>query len=166
MIGVLDADSGLVLGSRNATKRGGFKLVIAPTAPPCAVQLQAGDVRGERVPVRGAPADCGRAPTVELEATWRCSDDGDGDDDDGGTGVLDVGGSRAPGGARIEVRDATSHAVLGATQADKRGRFHLSVAAAGAPASIEVGVSAGPLAWTAGPIPVGVDCGDDGESDD
>ena len=162
-IGVLDADSGLVLGSRKANRRGEFRLEIEPITPPCEVQLQAGDARGDAVQVRGAPATCGSEVTAVVRAKWQCAEPAE-DDGGGEEAGLRVHGERAPAGAQVEVRDAASHGVLGSTRADKRGHFRLDVALATPPTAIEALLDAGELSWTAGPIPVAVDC--DGEEDD
>jgi Putative Ig domain/Bacterial Ig domain len=150
MVGVLDSDSGLVLGSRKASRRGDFKLKIEPIVAPCAVQVQASEVRGAPVPVRGAPASCGSEPSLSVQATWGCADAG-----------LEVEGARAPVGAQIEFRDAANGTLLGTTQADKRGRFRFAAPLAVAPAAIEALVTAGEFQWSSGPVAVQVGCNDD-----
>lgn len=165
MVGVLDAESGLVLGSRKANRRGEFRLEIEPITPPCEVQLQAGDARGAAVLVRGAPATCGSEVTARLRARWQCAEPAE-DGDDAEEPGLRVDGERAPAGAAVEVRDAASHATLGSTRADKRGRFRLRVPVATPPTAVEARLAAGELAWTAGPVPVSVDCDDEDDEDD
>jgi hypothetical protein len=100
-----------------------------------------------------------------VRARWQCAEP----DEDGGDAEeagLRVHGERVPAGAEVEVRDAASHATLGATRADKRGHFRLHVALATPPAAIEALLAAGELSWTAGPIPVAVDCDGEDEDDD
>jgi hypothetical protein len=135
--------------------------------PPCEVQLQAGDVRSAPVLVRGAPATCGSEPEPRLRARWHCAEP---DEDDAGDGVasLRVHGERIPAGAEVEVREAASDAPLGTARADERGRFRLRVPLTTPPTAVEALIAAGELEWTAGPVPVSVDCdGDeDGDEDD
>jgi hypothetical protein len=165
MVGVLDAESGLVLGSRKANRRGEFRLEIEPITPPCEVQLQAGDARGDAVLVRGAPATCGSEVTATVRAKWQCAELGD-DGDDAEEAGLRVHGERAPAGAAVEVRNAASHAALGSTRADKRGHFRLHVPMATPPTAVEALLAAGEMEWTAGPVPVSIDCDDDDDEDD
>jgi hypothetical protein len=165
-IGVLDADSGLVLGSKKANRRGGFALKLQPMIVPCEVQVQAGDVRSAPVPVRGAPADCGQAIQLEVEARWKCADpEHPAEDEDAG---LRVHGEHAPAGAAIEIRDAASGGVLATAQADSAGRFEAQAAAPTPPRAIDVRVSAGGLDWSFDAVPVraeSCDDDDDGEAE-
>jgi hypothetical protein len=165
MVGVLPADSELVLGSKRSDRRGGFKLKLRPVIAPCAVQVQAGDVRSAAVPVANAPADCGADVQIEVDARWKCtqSEPGETDDDAG----LRVRGERAPAGAAVEVHHGASHALLAKTKADARGRFRARNPNVTAPTSVDVAVSAGGLEWTLEAVPVEIDaCDDDHEAED
>jgi hypothetical protein len=164
MVAVLDPGTGLVLGSRKANRHGAFRLEIEPMTPPCEVQLQAGDVRSAPVLVRGAPATCDSEPEPRLRARWECAEPEE--DDESGEASLRVHGERVPAGARVEVRDAASDAALGSTQADERGRFRLRVPLAVPPTAVEALLAAGELEWTAGPVPVSIDCEHDEDGDD
>jgi hypothetical protein len=124
MVGLLDADTGLVLSSKHAGRHGHFRFELEPMVPPCAVQVQAGEVRSEPFPVGGAPADCGRQVLLGVRAKWECTDEG----------ILDVRGKRALAGAMVEVHDAGTQALLGTVQVGARGRFRLKVAG-GAPSA-------------------------------
>lgn len=163
VVGVLDTDTGLVLGSRKATGRGDFDLKVDPTLAPCAVQAQAGDVRSASVPVRATPASCGREPSLWVSARWECAEQ---EEDEFEEALLEVKGARAPLGAQVEVRESAGGAQLGAVQADERGRFRLRVPLAIAPASIEAIVTAGEHQWSSGPVPVRVDCDEDDDDDE
>jgi hypothetical protein len=164
MIGVLPAGSELVLGSKRANRRGGFKLKLEPIIAPCEVQVQAGDVRSAPFPVQGAPANCGQELLLEVEAEWKCVEPEHEDEDHAG---LRVRGERAPAGAAIEVRHAASDAVLATAQASARGRFEARNATATAPTAVDVGVSAGGLDWTLESVPVQIDsCEDEGDDDE
>jgi hypothetical protein len=154
MVGLLDADTGLVLASKKAGRHGAFRFKLEPMIPPCAVQVQAGDVRSEPFPVGGAPADCGRQMLLGVRAKWKCEDEGS----------LRVKGKRAPVGATVEVHDAATAALLGTAQVDERGLFRLRIPASTAPSAIDLSVSAGELAWTVEAVPVQLDtCSDDEE---
>jgi hypothetical protein len=164
-VAVLDAETGLVIGSRPATGKGDFKLKIEPIVAPCEVQVQAGDARGAPVAVREAPASCGTEASLFVRAEWECAEPAE-EGEEAEEAGLEVKGARAPVGAQVEVREAGSGAPLGATQADMRGRFHLEVPMAIAPAAVEAIVMAGEHTWSSGPVPVGVDCDDEDEEDD
>jgi hypothetical protein len=165
MVAVLDASTGLVLASRKANRHGGFRLEVEPMTPPCAVQLQAADLRSDPVPVRGAPATCDAEQEPRVRARWHCGEPEE-DDDEGGEASLHVHGERVPAGARVDARDADSAAALGSTYADERGRFSLRVPLAAPPRAVAARLAAGELEWTVGPIPVSVDCDDDEDGDD
>ena len=155
-VGLLDADTGLVLSTKQASRRGLFRFRLEPMIPPCTVQVQAGDVRSEPFPVSGAPADCGRTMLLDVRAKWKCEDDGS----------LRVRGKRAAVGAAVEVHDASSNALLGTAQADERGRFRLRIPAGTAPSAIDLGVASGEQAWKVEAVPVELDtCSQDGERD-
>jgi hypothetical protein len=143
-----------VLASKQAGRHGSFRFKLEPMIPPCAVQVQAGDVRSEPFPVGGAPADCGRQVLLDVRAKWKCEDEGS----------LRVKGKRALAGATLEVHDAATDALLGTVQADAHGRFRLPIAASTAPSAIKPVVSDGEQTWTVEPVPVQLDtCSDDEE---
>jgi hypothetical protein len=157
MVGLLDADTGLVLASKQAGRRGRFRFEVEPMIAPCAVQVQAGDVRSERIPVGGAPADCGQQVRLEAEAKMSC------DEEDG----LSVKGKRAPAGATVGVLDPGTGAALGSAQADGRGRFHVRSSVTRAPRAVDLTVSAGDGVWTLEGLSVESDeCDHEDDSDD
>ncbi len=163
VIGLLDPQLGLVLGTKRAGGGGRFKLKLEPMVPPCEVAAQAGEARSAALPVRGAPADCGQGVRLRIRADGKCAED----DPEGAAYRLRVRGEPAPPGAEIEVRDAASGALLATDRASARGRFDLKIPTPAPPAAVEVSVSAGGLSWILDSIPVQIrSCDDDEEEED
>jgi hypothetical protein len=165
MVGVLDAATGLVIGSRRASGKGEFKLKVEPIVAPCEVQVQAGETRSAAVTVRSAPANCGSDPSLWVRAEWECAEPEE-EGEPAEEASLEVKGARAPVGAQVQVLEAGTGAPLGSTQADDRGRFRLEVPMAIAPSAVEVVVTAGEYEWSSGPVSVKVDCDDDDDDED
>jgi hypothetical protein len=161
LIGLLDPQSGVVLGTKRAGGGGGFKLKREPMVPPCEVAVQAGEARSAAIPVRGAPSDCGQGVRLRIRAEGKCGETPD------AAYRLRVRGEPAPPGAELEVHDAASDALLATSQASARGRFDLTIPMPAPPAAIDVTVSAGGLSWTLDSIPVQIrSCDDDEEEED
>jgi hypothetical protein len=164
LIGLLDAQSGLVLATKRAGGGGGFKLKREPMVPPCEVAVQAGEARSAAVPVEGAPADCGQGVRLRIRAEGKCAGGGLAPND---AYRLRVRGEPAPPGAEIEVHDAASDALLVADRVSARGRFDLKIPMLAPPAALDVSVSASGLRWTLDSVPVQIrSCDDDEEEAD
>jgi hypothetical protein len=143
-VSIVDDASDALLGVARADDRGRFALELTPFVGPCAVRARTGDASSRRVPVRGAPADCGRRLETRVKkADWSCED-----------AALELEVDRAPASGAIDVLDDASDLLLGTAHADHHGRVHWKAELASAPRALRLVLRLGDREWEIGPLQV------------
>lgn len=155
--------SAVLLGSGRAGKGGRFRVALEPFVAPCSVAVGVGDVMGEAISVRNAPAGCDTDLLTRARAELSC----DGSE-------LRVFGTRGPVGGQVVVSDADGGERLASFPvSDKRGSFGGIATVTSMPSTLMLSVEVGEASWSADePLSVQMDgdeCGvddDEGEADD
>jgi hypothetical protein len=134
--GIADDGSSYLLGAGASSKLGRFGIEIRPFVAPCRVVAEVDAVRGNAIPVAGAPADCGDALLTRASADLSRKD------------VLHLNGRRGPVGGAVVVFDPATGADLVRIPVHKRsGNFSYDGKVRNMPRKVKMRAELGGMSW-------------------